>query len=113
MPYIKPDDRKLLSEIPFPANVGELNYLITCLCCDYLGATKISYAHFNEVIGVLECVKMELYRRLLAPYEDKKMVENGDVFSPFLITPPVRGETDGPNRRDPVQAGQAERTEVQ
>jgi len=31
-------------------------------------------------VGVLECAKMELYRRVAAPYEDKKKEENGDVY---------------------------------
>jgi len=30
--------------------------------------------------GVLENVKQEMYRRLAAPYEDKKAEENGDVY---------------------------------
>jgi len=32
------------------------------------------------VIGVLESVKMELYRRKIADYEDEKCEENGDVY---------------------------------
>ena len=39
-----------------------------------------SYHAYNEIIGVLECVKQEFYRRMVAPYEDKKCEENGDVF---------------------------------
>jgi len=39
-----------------------------------------NYADYNEVMGVLECVKQELYRRLIVPYENKKKEENGDVF---------------------------------
>jgi hypothetical protein len=40
---------------------------------------RVSYTNINAVIGVLECVKLELYRRLAASYEDKKVVENGDI----------------------------------
>ena len=32
------------------------------------------------LIGVLECAKLELYRRVAAPYEDDKIDENGDVY---------------------------------
>ena len=28
----------------------------------------------------LECAKLELYRRLAAPYEDEKRKETGDVY---------------------------------
>ena len=39
-----------------------------------------NYARFNEMIGVLECCKLELYRRVISNYEDKKMRQNGDVY---------------------------------
>ena len=31
------------------------------------------------LVGVLDCVKMELYRRAAVAYEEQKMKENGDV----------------------------------
>jgi hypothetical protein len=40
----------------------------------------LRYAHINEAIGALECAKLELYRRVAAPYEDEKMKESGDVY---------------------------------
>ena len=61
---------------------GELNYLLTFLVNQYLfrhGETP-SYTDYNEVVGVLECMKLELYRRLIAPYENKKKEQNGDVY---------------------------------
>ena len=41
----------------------------------------ISYRNINELIGVLECAKLELYRRVASPYEDEKIQSNGDVFN--------------------------------
>jgi hypothetical protein len=41
----------------------------------------LRYAHINEAVGALECAKLELYRRVAAPYEDEKMKESGDVYS--------------------------------
>ena len=38
------------------------------------------YAHLNEALGALESAKLELYRRLAAPYEDEKKSETGDVY---------------------------------
>jgi hypothetical protein len=87
MPYIKPDRRPHISLISNgPENDGELNYVITEAICEYLkdrGGTN--YHNLNGVIGVLECVKQELYRRLVAPYEDYKCRLNGDVFPPQLL----------------------------
>jgi hypothetical protein len=40
----------------------------------------LRYAHLNEVIGALECAKLELYRRIAVPYEDQKITESGDVY---------------------------------
>jgi hypothetical protein len=64
-----------------PDTAGELNYAITRLVDDYLKARgDLRYAHINEVIGALECAKLELYRRVAAPYEDGKRHETGDVY---------------------------------
>ena len=80
MPYISPDDKCSVAR-DGPQTAGELNYLITTNVLRYLhGAPKLSYAEINAVIGVLECAKMEFYRRLAAPYEDTKIRENGDVY---------------------------------
>ncbi len=57
---------------------GELNYLISSIIHR---AYKSKYKDLNAAIGVLECVKQELYRRVIAPYEDTKILENGDVYS--------------------------------
>lgn len=60
---------------------GDLNYSISRLLIsvfELLDSPK--YTKFNAAVGVLESVKLELYRRLIAPYEDKKIVENGDIF---------------------------------
>jgi broad-specificity NMP kinase len=43
-----------------------------------VGAPK--YHKYNAAVGVLECAKLELYRRLVSGYEDTKIIENGDVI---------------------------------
>ena len=90
MPYIKESERerieKEIRRYPQLKTPGELNYFITEVIRTYLDKKIFdqreanNYADFNEVIGVLECAKQELYRRLVAPYEDVKMIENGDVY---------------------------------
>jgi hypothetical protein len=59
---------------------GELNYLISTLINEYILREGLNYATLNSIVGVLECAKLELYRRIAAPYEDEKCDENGDVY---------------------------------
>lgn len=97
MPYIEQDDRNpILRRDKIPETPGELNFAITTLVDDYTGVAgggEVSYSGLNEIIGVLECVKLELYRRVAAPYEDQKRQENGDVY--FWLEPPTQ-EKDAP-----------------
>lgn len=84
MPYIKKARRYELTPLVADdlLNSGELNYVITKICNDYIGdhGNKLSYALVNDIIGTLECVKQEFYRRIAVPYEDNKIAENGDVY---------------------------------
>jgi hypothetical protein len=80
MPYIDQARRAALARAEQPATAGELNYAITRMLLEYAAARGMSYATINEVVGVIECVKQEFYRRAAAPYEDAKCVENGDVY---------------------------------
>ena len=59
---------------------GKLNYVVSSIINGILKERGKNYHELNKMIGVVECVKQELYRRLAAPYEDKKIEENGDVF---------------------------------
>ena len=87
MPYIKKEDRDkfwhngtclldmaLLCETP-----GDLNYAITIMIHEYIFRHGQSYSTYNEAMGILECAKMELYRKHIAPYEEEKIKENGDL----------------------------------
>jgi len=60
---------------------GVFNYAISMIINDLLQRNKISYSNINKIIGVLECVKLELYRRVASPYEDKMIEKNGDVYN--------------------------------
>jgi len=87
MPYIKKFNREALDKIVnllkkdrLALSVGELNYLITKILCYSKEIRGESYSTYNELIGVLECVKFELYRRKISIYENKKIKENGDVY---------------------------------
>lgn len=80
MPYIKPTDRNRVVESGDPKNAGELNFVFSVIAHNYWKSAGQNYQAFNDVIGALEGCKLELYRRLVAPYEDTKIEENGDVY---------------------------------
>jgi hypothetical protein len=58
--------------------VGDVNYVISSVLWNMFDFNP-SYANGNDIVGVLECIKQEFIRRKLSPYEDKKIVENGDI----------------------------------
>ncbi len=80
MPYITQERRKAI-DLAYhdPVTIGEVNYFIIKTCLAYWEFHQ-SYQGINDIIGVLECAKQEFYRRVAAPYEDKKIKENGDVY---------------------------------
>lgn len=85
MPYVDQFTRKILDPQIMLTNSGmkpgEINYAITILLLDWLGENGgMNYTNLNTLVGVLECAKLELYRRMAAPYEDRKCAENGDVY---------------------------------
>ena len=91
MPYIRPSERAEIDGHVFDLAVvidttGDLNYAMSTLIDALFEDTghqttwPVNYDSFNSVLGVLEAVKMELYRRVIAPYEDEKKKLNGEVF---------------------------------
>jgi len=57
---------------------GDWNYLFSRLIWDEFSRDP-SYKAANNLLGMLEAVKQEFYRRKVVPYEEKKMKENGDL----------------------------------
>ena len=55
---------------------GDLNYILFKYCKNHV---KPSYNNYKNFMGELNEAAEEIRRRLLAPYEDKKIIENGDV----------------------------------
>ncbi len=81
MPYISQERRDAILAGAEPKDAGELNYAITILVDKFLqNKGRLRYAHINEVIGAMECAKLELYRRIAVPYEEQKIKESGDVY---------------------------------
>jgi hypothetical protein len=91
MPYIPPEDRKKFSEYQnldlllsdfgqLCTSAGELNFAITQLIKGYQKLHGTKYSTMNDIMGALEGSKLEYYRRVVAPYENVKLSENGDVY---------------------------------
>jgi len=87
MPYVKSEIRSMLAstikaiEQNPPITVGDLNYVVTKTCLAFLKKNMIvNYQSYNDVIGALECCKLEMYRRAVAPYEELKIAEHSDVY---------------------------------
>lgn len=92
MPYISKDRREFLEEVLNPLiedikervnpryTIGEITYIFTKVMLAFLNRQTARYEDYALMIGAMGCAKLELYRRKIAPYEDKKNAENGDVY---------------------------------
>ncbi len=92
MPYITKELREqldpsielLFAELDYMGDsknlAGLMNYSISALISKLLDTKGLNYHNINELIGMLECAKLELYRRVASPYEDDKIKSNGDVY---------------------------------
>lgn len=90
MPYIAQKDRnrldntidELIGILKGSENDGNVNYTITRILngafSDRDGEWR--YASLARAIGCVECVKLEMYRRQVAPYEDLAVYKNGDIL---------------------------------
>ncbi|MEG2172756.1 MAG: hypothetical protein RRY29_05800 [Desulfovibrionaceae bacterium] len=84
MPYISPERRKIFDE---PIDLiaqnlqsgGEINYCVYRLCLEFIKNAGMSYTNSMVPFSALGAAQSELYRRIIAPYEDQKIAENGDV----------------------------------
>ncbi len=134
MPYIASQYRD--AAMNMPTDAGRLNYAITVrsiqlvegevyasefgtqimmLVENYIEIVGWNYRSFNDVMGVLACVPLEMERRLnkdftnrirferlkleldafstlfyaltVGPYEDGRMESNGDVFPSNMVAP--------------------------
>jgi hypothetical protein len=87
MPYIKQEYRELIEKqldeifqkvmrVPSEDRAGILTYVIYKL---FLDLRVNRYADFAVLMGILDCVGKEFYRRVIAPHEDEAAQRNGDV----------------------------------
>ena len=55
---------------------GDLNYILFAFCKRYI---KPGYNNYKNFCAELRQCATEIERKILAPYEDLKIKENGDV----------------------------------
>ena len=84
MPYIKEEDREalqpLIDELTHClVSRGDFNFAITKILHAYIKKEGRCYSTLNDAIGIAECVKQELYRKVVTPYEEEKISQNGDI----------------------------------
>lgn len=89
MPYITQEKRKNIHKrredegnLIFPdkiTNAGEFNFAVSKMIQIYMENKEESYQSYNDVLGALEGIKLELYRRHTSNYENLKIEENGDL----------------------------------
>lgn len=95
MPYVNKEAKERMAEnllgaddhfYPDPKNIGELNFVITSIVTEYMERQpKFNYETLNGVYGAMQLAAAEFKRRLIDPYEDTKIAENGDVYPPSLL----------------------------
>lgn len=79
MPYISEKEREYVDGHG-PGAPGHLNYVLTKCIQFYITKKGLSYTTINDVVGALECCKLEFYARVARPYEDEKAKANGDIY---------------------------------
>lgn len=88
MPYIDQPSRALyapgikaiVDRIPAsPHHKGDLTYVITEILHKAIGE-NLRYSDYCDVIGILECAKLEFYVDRVHEYEKKKKAEHGDLY---------------------------------
>ena len=86
MPYIPDKEKHEMADyiddvVKFIESKGDLNYAICELVGKVILNDGISYTKMSEKIDAVHDAEAELRRRLLDPYENLKITENGDVPS--------------------------------
>lgn len=79
MPYIDDATRERIARGVEPHTAGELSYTLTRTVQRFLGP-RPGYISLALVTGVLILTTLEFIRRVVWPYEDRKIAENGDVY---------------------------------
>jgi hypothetical protein len=90
MPYIKQEDREnegitnlqtVSQEVGYLCdNGGDMNFAFCTIVDEFIRQKGLRYQNISDIIGALDGAKAEFQRRIVGPYEDQKLAENGEVF---------------------------------
>lgn len=85
MPYIPKEERE--RNYMLPETSGQCAFQLTSKVLDYLDEKKRQnnqqtnrFEDYALAVGILELTKLELWKRMISPYEEKKCKLNGDVY---------------------------------
>jgi len=91
LPYLKYNDKEKVtdngglelknyySKLSAQDFAGNLNYLNFWLIKNWIKENGKKYWIFALFVGTLVCCVLEVYRKLVAPYEEEKIKDSGDV----------------------------------
>ena len=89
MPYLKEEDKNnftgshgltdYMSDLSAQEFAGHVNYLNFLAIRKWIKKNGKKYWILALFIGTLICCVLEVYRRIVAPYEDDAIKKNGDV----------------------------------
>ena len=95
MPYLPEDHKQEIEKVidlehtadylaskntsDFAGAINYINYKIVKARVAYDGGAFKRYVHFAVWVGTMICCVLEVYRRLIGPYEDEAIKKNGDV----------------------------------
>lgn len=81
-PYI-PEERRDPEKVDprVLPKAGDLAYVLSRMVDQYVAEKGLDYQTISDIQGALETTKQEFYRRFAAPYEDRKLEANGEVFT--------------------------------
>ncbi len=90
MPYIdkhrKAELKPLLDQILL-SSPGDITYAVSILMINYLKRNSphmLTFTSLNSCIGAIERALDEFKRRILDPYEQEKIRDNGDIYQEFI-----------------------------
>jgi len=96
MPYIEDKMKKEMADSINDLSMwiqskGDLNYVICELVGRFILDDDLTYTKISEKIDAVHDAEAELRRRILVPYEELKIDENGDVPSFIQILEQMKG----------------------
>lgn len=95
MPYIRPQDQQRIltslsnvllgtkGELCFAINVLQMKFAETHFS-EITKSQKVDYQTLSDCVSAANDANTEFYRRVIFPYEDHKIRENGDIFREFI-----------------------------